>query len=87
MLISNKKGEEFVYRFSDLIMIATRKLEGYSTVWWVECDRCKGRHMVKRYGGSYWAAQCELYGVQWVITPREYHISKEVDLTNIMGGE
>ena len=79
------RREEFTYLFSDVVLICTRPRDREYTVWYINCPHCGKRHRFVRTGKKYWHTACETNGVQFVITPREYHETKPVDFSKVIG--
>ena len=82
-----KPLDEFIYDFGDIVMLGKRRENRYQTTWYLQCPECNGKHMFRLTGSKVWHTSCELSGIEWTITPREYYICKPCDLTLILGEE
>jgi len=83
----SKIVEKIKYKFSDIVLTGHVADGRPRIIWYLECPQCHGKHMFRRDGPRIWHAQCILAGIEWTITPREYHISKKCDLRTVMGEE
>jgi len=82
-----QRKDKFTYRFSDIVLIGHRSKGRTETTWYINCPQCHGEHMFRKAGSKIWHTSCVLAGVEWTITPAEYHVSKKCDMTKILGEE
>lgn len=79
--------DRFTYTFGEIVMTGVRANTRYKTTWYLCCPECRGEHMFRQTGSKVWHTSCSLSGIEWTITPREYHVTKPLDLTLILGEE
>ena len=83
----SKPLDQFEYTFGEIVLVGMRSATRYKTTWYLKCPECKGRHMFRQTGSKVWHTSCELFGIEWTITPREYYICKPNDFSLILGEE
>lgn len=81
----SKPVERFIYNFSDIVLIGHRASGRGEITWYVECPQCHGQHMFRKQGNKLWHTSCDLSGIEWIITPSEYHVTKRCDLSRLLG--
>lgn len=79
--------DEFVYQFGEIVLTGRRRGTRYQVTWYLNCSECGNRHMLRQAGSKVWHTSCEVSDIEWTLTPREVHISKQIDLTLILGEE
>jgi len=77
--------ERFQYRFSDIVIIGARVPGRVKTTWYIQCENCGGQHMFRQTGTKVWHTSCQIFDVEWTITPAEYYIKKSADFSVILG--
>lgn len=82
-----KLRDSFDYTFGEIVLTGKRRGTRYKTTWYLNCPECRGEHMFHQTGSKVWHTSCQLSGIEWTITPREFFICKPVDLTLILGEE
>lgn len=79
--------DTFTYTFGELVLTGKRQSTRYKTTWYLVCPECQGEHMFRQTGSKVWHTSCQLFGIEWTVTPVEFYVCKKQDFSLILGEE